>query len=83
MKILLVYIKNVVENPDEDKYKHINMESNAYKTKIKPFIGAKSLLLAVGFSPNDNGTGLDLDDDADREVLAQTKAKLEAALAAY
>jgi hypothetical protein len=83
MKILLAYIKNVVDNPDENKFKHINMENKAYKTKVKPFIGAKSLLLAVGFSPNDDGTGLDLDDDADREVLAQTKTKLEAALATY
>merc|ERR1712038_2173627 len=83
LKILLAYIKNVVENPDEDKFKHINMENKVFKGKVKPFVGAKSLLLAVGFSPNDSGTGLDLDEHADREVLAETKAKLEAALAAY
>ncbi len=83
LKILLAYIKNVVDKPDEDKFKHINMENKAFKGKIKPFIGAKSLLLAVGFSPNQTGTGLDLAEDADLDILAETKAKLEAALAAY
>lgn len=83
LKILLAYIKNVVEKPDEDKFKHINMENKAYKAKVKPFIGAKSLLLAVGFSTNDSNTGLDLDEHADRDVLRQTKEKLESALASY
>ena len=83
LKILLAYIKNVVDNPDEDKFKHINMENKIFKGKVKPFVGAKSLLLAVGFSPNDNGTGLNLDEHADRDVLADTRRKLEAALAAY
>lgn len=83
LKVLLAYIKNVVENPNEDKFKHINMENKVYKGKVKPFVGAKSLLLAVGFNPNDTGTGLDLDEHADHDVLAATKAKLEMALEAY
>lgn len=83
LKILLLYIKNVVDNPDEDKFRHISMESKAFKGKVKPFVGAKSLLLALGFSPNEGGTALDLVEDADRDVLAETRKKLEAALAAY
>ncbi len=83
LKVLLLYIKNVVENPDDDKYRHIKMDNKTFKTKVKPFVGAKSLLLAVGFSPNEAGTALDLDEHADREVISQTKEKLEAALAAY
>merc|ERR1712038_346212 len=81
LKVLLLFIKNTVENPDDDKFKHIKMDSKTFKAKIKPFIGAKSLLLAVGFSPNENGTVLDLEENADLEVLSQTKAKIEAALA--
>lgn len=83
LKILLAYIKNVVDKPDEDKFKHINMENKVFKGKVKPFIGAKSLLLAVGFSVNETSTGMDLNEDADREILAQAKEKLEAAFAAY
>ncbi len=84
LKILLTFIKNVVDKPDEDKFKRINMESKAYKTKVKPFVGAKALLLAVGFSPAEGGEPtMILTEDADRDVLAQTKEKLEKAFAAY
>lgn len=83
LKVLFAYIKNIVEKPDDDKFRHIKMDNKVFKSKIKPFIGAKSLLLAVGFVANDNATVLDLDEHADREVLSQTKEKLEAALATY
>jgi len=83
LKILLAYIKNVVDNPNEEKFKTVNMENKVFKTKVKPFIGAKSLLLAVGFSPNVGGTALVLAEHADREVLTLAKDKIAAAYAAY
>ena len=39
LKLLIVFVKNVVENPGEDKFKSINMEGKAYKAKVKPFVG--------------------------------------------
>ena len=84
LKVLKAYVGNVVDNPDEEKFKTINMENKAFKTKVKPFVGAKSLLLAVGFAqPEGKTDALVLRDDADRQVLADTKAKLEAALVKY
>lgn len=83
LKILLAYVKNVVDKPDEDKFKRINMENKVFRTRVKSLVGAKALLLAVGFSPNDNNDALILADTADRDILAQTKQKLEAAFAAY
>lgn len=83
LKILLAYLKNIVANPAEEKFKKINMENKVYKAKIKPFVGAKVLLLAVGFTPDDSNSALVLDPDADMDVLAQTKEKLEKAFAAY
>jgi hypothetical protein len=69
LKILKAYIGNIVKNPDEVKYRKINMENKAYKTKVKPFLGAKSLLLCLGFSPSEDGTALELAEDADMKVL--------------
>eukprot|EP00985_Skeletonema_marinoi_P002219 scaffold898_cov120-Skeletonema_marinoi.AAC.3 len=83
LKILKAYIGNVVKNPDEPKYKKINMENKAYKTKVKPFLGAKNLLLAIGFAPTEDGTALELTEDADMEVLKQANAKVEAAYEKY
>lgn len=56
----------------------------AFKTKIKPFLGAKHLLLAVGFAPSESdSTQLVLKEDASQQVLKDTKVKLEKALAAF
>jgi thiol-disulfide isomerase/thioredoxin len=84
LKVLKLLVGNAADNPNEEKFKTINMETNAYKNKVKPFIGAKKLLLAVGFSPVDNDpTHLALKDDADLQLLKDTKAKLEKAFAAF
>jgi UBX domain-containing protein 1/4 len=83
LKILKTYIGNVVDNPDEEKFRTINMENKAYKGKVKPFVGSKQLLMAVGFKQNKAGDALVLQEDLDRQLLVDTKAKLEAAFAAY
>ncbi len=82
LKILLAYVKNVADS-DEEKFKTINMTNKAYVGRVKPFVGAKALLLAVGFSPNDSNDALKLSPDANKGLLIETKAKLEKALASY
>lgn len=83
LKILKIYISNVIDNPNENKFKSINMDNNAYKTKVKPFIGAKQLLMAVGFQQIDPSTLSISDDTYNLQLLTETRTKLEAALVAY
>jgi hypothetical protein len=35
-KLLDLFLKNVVEKPDEAKYRSISTESGAFKTKVRP-----------------------------------------------
>ena len=84
LKVLLAYVGNVVDQPDEAKFRSINMDNKVFKTKVKPFVGAKLLLLAVGFHQAEKSQdALVLSDDADKTLLADTKAKLQAALERY
>ena len=84
LKILKAYVGNAADNPDEEKFKTINMENKAFKTKIKPFIGAKHLLLAVGFAQKEGDpTHLELRPDADPQVLKDTKEKIIKAMEAF
>ena len=84
LKILKAYVGNVVDNPDDPKFKSINTENKAFKGKVKPFIGGKQLLMAVGFLPNESGDALVMSEEHyNPDLLADTKAKLEAALVAY
>lgn len=86
LKVLALLVGNAADHPEEDKFKSINMETKTYKNKVKPFVGAKNLLLAVGFAvpeKGNDGTRLVLKEDADVEVLKSTKVKLEEALVNY
>jgi UBX domain-containing protein 1/4 len=83
LRILKSYVGNVVDKPDEEKFQSINTENKVYREKVKQLIGARSLLMAVGFQPNEDNTTLKLIPDADRQLLADTRAKLEKAYEAY
>jgi UBX domain-containing protein 1/4 len=83
LKILNVIVGKVLEFPNDTKYRAVGTDTNAYKTKIKPFIGAKNVLLACGFQLEENGEKLILSADADLTILEEAKAKLEAAIKAY
>ena len=54
LKLLITFVKNVVENPSEPKYKSINMESKAFKAKLGSLVGPVTMLKALGFSPTDD-----------------------------
>jgi len=44
LKLLLTFVKNVVDAPTDPKFRSINMESNAFKTKLAPIVGSVALL---------------------------------------
>ena len=81
LKTLLAYLKNPIEKPDEAKFRTIKTDNKVFKTRVKPFIGAKQLLMACGFQENEGGTALVLADDAPTAILAETKSKIEKAIA--
>ena len=86
LRILMLYVGNVADNPSEEKFKTIKMDNKTYRTKVKPFIGAKDLLLACGFAPPEGGPGDVLvlpHDHMDVTLLTDTKTKLEAAYEAF
>jgi len=47
LALLNLFLKNVVEKPTEDKYRSINTESNAFKSKVAGLAGGIGLLKAV------------------------------------
>jgi len=46
---LQTYIKNLSSNPEEPKFRHINMENGGFKKRVAAFEGAIAVLLACGF----------------------------------
>mmetsp|Transcript_49834 Transcript_49834/g.63838 ORF Transcript_49834/g.63838 Transcript_49834/m.63838 type:complete len:599 (+) Transcript_49834:24-1820(+) len=82
LKLLGLYLKNIVEKPDEAKYRSINTESNAFKGKVAGLVGGVALLKTLGFVKNEAGTTLELNEaHVNSELLVSTREKLDAALA--
>ena len=74
--------KNVVEKPEDAKYRSINTESNAYKTKVAPLKGGMALLRALGFEKNENSLDLSLE-KRDMSLLSGALSKLTTAHEQY
>ena len=49
LKLLCTFLKNIVENPGEPKYRSINSEGKAFTSKFNGIVGPILLLRAVGF----------------------------------
>ncbi|CAM9371678.1 unnamed protein product [Pylaiella littoralis] len=82
MKTCLAYIKNALNKPEEEKFRSINLDNNAYKNRVATCIGGTSLLKAVGFAKEDGRLFMSME-ARDEALLTNAKGKLEAALASY
>ena len=47
----LVYVSNILENPDEDKFKQLKKSNAALQRRLLSKPGGEELLLNLGFSP--------------------------------
>lgn len=82
LKLLLTFVGNVHKNPGEAKYRSINTESNAFKSKLAGLVGPVTLLRALGFEKTDDGK-MKLEGDSSLPLVSATFAKLTEAEAAY
>ena len=82
MKLLCTFMKNIVENPDESKYRSIKSDSKAFQSKLTPLVGPVMILRAVGFVKNEEGNYV-LELGNDMGFLQSTYAKLIAAEEKY
>ncbi|CAM9414979.1 unnamed protein product [Heterosigma akashiwo] len=82
LKTLKAYTSNALK--DDPKFRSINMDNNAFRTRVAPFIGGVALLRALGFEKDPAENRLVLPEGGDhRARLQETVAKLEAAMASY
>jgi hypothetical protein len=86
MKTVLLFVSNILKDPQEEKYRKINMENKIFKTKVNNCVGGTALLKAVGFEKveEEDGPRLAMSREAvDEELLQLAKQKLETALSSY
>jgi hypothetical protein len=69
LKTLGTYIRNLANNPHEQKYQRINTENAAFQKRVAVFEGSLAVLTACGFT--EVGAALVVDSD-----FLKTKAEL-------
>ena len=57
LKLLLTFVKNINDNPQEMKYRSINTESSAFKSKLASLIGPLIILRVLGFQASADEEG--------------------------
>ncbi|CAN0540158.1 unnamed protein product, partial [Ectocarpus sp. 12 AP-2014] len=82
MKTCLAYIKNALTKPEEEKFRSINLDNNAFKNRVATCIGGVALLKAVGFAKEESRLFMSME-ARDEGLLASAKEKLEDAIASY
>ncbi|OQR79071.1 UBX domain-containing protein 6-like [Tropilaelaps mercedesae] len=72
VEILCKYLKNVIDNPDNVKFRKIKLTNKVFLDKVKPIVGAMEFLEAAGFvkyTLDDGECYLVLNDPPDNNLL--------------
>lgn len=83
LKLLFTFVNNVADSPDEPKFRAINTESAAYKSKLAPLVGPLVLLKSLGFQKVEEEGKLKLDGSINRALFISTRDKLSRAEITY
>merc|ERR1711871_1324281 len=81
LKLLCTFLKNIVENPNEPKYRSINSEGKAFTSKFNGIVGPVLLLRAVGFVKEEEK--FVLQESCDMEFVKNVYEKVVQAEAKY
>lgn len=83
LTLLITFVKNIVEKPDEIKYQTINLDGKAYMEKLKPLVGPSIILRSLGFEKMETENKLKFGADPRSALMSETLAKLQQAEQTY
>lgn len=80
IETLKKYVENIIQHPDEEKYRKIRMSNRVFCEKVRPVEGALDFLLGAGFieQPIDDEQYLIYSDDIAPDGIAALNDLLEA-----
>ncbi len=83
LKLLLTFVRNIAEHPNETKYRSVNLDSAAFKAKLASLVGPMNLLRALGFEKDEAENKLKFEGDAASVLMSSSLQKLAKAEALY
>lgn len=82
VKTLLVYVKNLLEKPEDEKFRTINLENQAFRKRVASLVGGVAFLKALGYEKDEADGMLRLSlEKRDNVLLQYARTVLEGAVA--
>ncbi|CEG43169.1 thioredoxin 1 [Plasmopara halstedii] len=82
LKTLDVYVKNLIEKPEEEKFRTINLVNPAFRKRVASLAGGVALLKSLGYAKDETDGNLKLSvDKRDVELLKYAHIQLQGAIA--
>ncbi|GMF14376.1 unnamed protein product [Phytophthora lilii] len=82
IKTLNVYVKNLIEKPDEEKFRTINLENPAFRKRVASLVGGVAFLKSLGYEKDEADGNLKLSvEKRDVELLHYARTQLQGAIA--
>lgn len=82
LKTLNVYVKNLIEKPEDDKFRTINLENAAFRRRVASLMGGVGFLKSIGFEKVADEGLLKLSADRrDVTLLQYARTQVDAAIA--
>lgn len=81
LKTLNVYLKNLVEKPEDEKFRTINLENAAFRKRVASLVGGVAFLKSLGFEKVEDTGLLKLAvEKRDAKLLQFARTKVDAAI---
>ncbi|KAF4322121.1 hypothetical protein BBO99_00001185 [Phytophthora kernoviae] len=82
VKTLNVYVKNLLEKPEEEKFRTINLENPAFRKRVASLVGGVAFLKSLGYEKDESDGNLKLSlEKRDVELLEYARIQLQGAIA--
>lgn len=82
IKTLNVYVKNLIEKPDEEKFRTINLENPAFRKRVASLAGGVAFMKSLGYEKDEADGLLKLSlENRDMELLQYARTQLQGAIA--
>jgi hypothetical protein len=77
LKTCCTFVRNLIKDPDNDKFRRINLDNEAVQKRVSKINGGIQILKGIGFTEAKDGSNSLVMEKVDKEVLMKAEALLK------
>lgn len=76
-KTCCTFVRNLLKDPDNDKFRRINLDNEAVQKRVTKINGGLMILRGAGFTNATDGTNFLVMEKVDKDLLLKTESLLK------